>query len=140
MSTSTLEETNILWFQLSVTSKMEYLIVYLSVLWSCFYYQDNMNGKKFTHEGSQNKYWLKRHYHGCYPVWKLVWVIKTWFNFTLILSQISGFYFSLVYLHTYIYFTLAFFPLEAASTSSVADRTKLDYIRTRQISGPSFVI
>ena len=32
LSKSTLEETNILWFQLCVVSKMEYLTVYLSVL------------------------------------------------------------------------------------------------------------
>ena len=38
---------------------MEYLSVYLSVLFSCYDYQDNINGKESTHEGSRNKYpWL----------------------------------------------------------------------------------
>ena len=60
----------------------------------------------------------------------LVLVIKTGFNFKLILSQISELYLSLTHFHRSIYRTLALFPLEDASTSSDAAITVLDTLST----------
>ena len=52
---------------------------------------------------------LSRNYHGRPPKWQLVIFLRTRFNSTLRLSQISELYCSLVHLNTYIYCTLAFF-------------------------------
>ena len=57
---------------------------------------------------------------------ELVWLIKTGFNFTLILLQTSEPYFSLIHVDTSIYLTLAFLPLDDVSTSSDAAITALD--------------
>ena len=65
-------------------------------------------------------------------------MLKTVFNFTLRLSQICELYCSLVHLHTSIYRTLAFFPSEAANTSSDDAITTLDAARAPQMSRPYF--
>ena len=67
-------------------------------------------------------------------------VLKTGFNFTLRLLQISEIYCSLIHLHTSIYRKLAFFPLEADSTSLDVAIMKFDALSTPQISRLSFVL
>ena len=74
-------------------------------------------------------------------------VIKTKFNFTYRLSQISELYCSLLHLHTSIYHTLAFLPLETDNTSLDATSTSsnytimtLDTVRTPQMSRLPFVL
>ena len=71
---------------------------------------------------------FKRHYHGRPIGWQLVKVIKNGFNFTLILSQISELYWSLVHLHTHIYGTLEFLPSEASNTSLDSAITSSDAV------------
>ena len=69
-----------------------------------------------------------------------MWVLKTGFNFTLRLSQISDLFCSLIHLHTSIYRTLAYFPLEALSTLSYSANTTLDTLSNPKISRLSFVV
>ena len=57
-------------------------------------------------------------------------MIKTGFNFKLILSQTSELYLSLTHFHISIYRTLALFPLEDASTQSDDAITVLDTLST----------
>ena len=67
-------------------------------------------------------------------------MLKTGFNFTLRLSQISEIYCSLVHLHTYIHRTLEFFPFYAVSTSSNTTITTLDAASTPQMSRLFFIL
>ena len=89
---------------------------------------------KRTRNNKRHQKLLYRQYNGHPPRWQLVKVLKTGFNLTLRLPQISEIYCSLVHLQTSIYCALAFLPSDAANTRPYATIMALDAASTPKMS------